>query len=99
MRNTALPRTPSQRPAKRSTVEAKRLGEKVRLLREARGWSQSGLAWAIGGKKHGVISRIERGQTSPNADTILRLAELFNVTPNVLLCDEVEIPAEALWPE
>lgn len=68
-----------------------RLGQKVRLLRERAGLSQSELAQALGlsESSKGFISEIESGKKMPKAELVLRLADLFRVTTDFLLRDDM----------
>lgn len=54
-------------------------GLKLRYEREARGWSQAGLALALG-VPYSNISRWERGETLPTHDYWQKLTELFGKT-------------------
>ena len=56
-----------------------RLARRVRLEREARGWSLADLA-ARSGVSKAAISRIERAEMSPTAVTLVRLATAFDLT-------------------
>ncbi|UQN05106.1 helix-turn-helix domain-containing protein [Deinococcus sp. QL22] len=51
----------------------------IRLEREARGWSQADLAQHSGVSK-ASISKIERGEMSPTAGTLVRLAGAYGLT-------------------
>ncbi len=65
-----------------STTEddtAVRLAERLKLEREARGWSLADLA-ARSGVSRGAISKIERGESSPTAGLLVRLADAFDLT-------------------
>jgi transcriptional regulator with XRE-family HTH domain len=63
------------------------LRERVRQLREERGWSQGELAEKIGADP-AQISRYEHGRITPSADAIIRLAETFGVSTDYLLVDD-----------
>jgi transcriptional regulator with XRE-family HTH domain len=64
----------------------------IRLEREARGWSQAELAEHAGVAK-ASISKIERGEVSPSAVILLRLATAFDLTlAGLLLRAEGEKP-------
>lgn len=66
------------------------LRQRVRQLREERGWSQGGLAEKVGADP-AQISRHEHGRITPSADAIIRLAQTFAVSTDYLLVDD------ALW--
>lgn len=55
------------------------LARRLRLEREARGWSQAELAEHSGVAK-ATISKIERGEMSPTAVLLVKLAGAFNLT-------------------
>lgn len=56
-----------------------RLARRIRLEREARGWSLADLAKASAVSK-AAISKIERGEVSPTAGVLVRLATAFGLT-------------------
>lgn len=55
------------------------LARRIHLEREARGWSQADLAGRSGVSK-AAISKIERGEMSPTAVLLVRLAGAFDLT-------------------
>ena len=58
-------------------IENKNLGQKIKLLRKSKGWTQEQLAEQIGiDNKH--LSRIEKGYHMPNYQIIKKLAQIFN---------------------
>ncbi len=61
-------------------VRRKKLGEKLRKLREEKDLSLRELA-ALADTDHSQIHRIEIGQISPTAITLENLAEALKVTP------------------
>jgi transcriptional regulator with XRE-family HTH domain len=61
--------------------------DRVKTLRAERGWSQTDLAGKIGAAP-AQISRYESGRTAPSADTVIRLAEVFDVSCDYLLVDQ-----------
>ena len=61
-----------------------RLALRIRLEREARGWSQGDLALRSDVSK-AMISKIERGEASPTAVLLARLATAFELTLAALL--------------
>jgi transcriptional regulator with XRE-family HTH domain len=65
-----------------TTVEdgtAARLAERLKLERESRGWSLADLA-ERSGVSRAAISKIERGDSSPTAGLLVRLADAFDLT-------------------
>jgi transcriptional regulator with XRE-family HTH domain len=56
-----------------------RIAQRVRLERDARGWSLADLA-ARSGVAKATISKIERGEMSPTATLLVRLAGAFDLT-------------------
>lgn len=69
----------------------RRLGTKVRRLRKQACLSQTQLAVELGLSEHskGYISEIESGKKTPPTEMIVLLAELFKVTTDYLLRDEI----------
>lgn len=59
------------------------LGERIRALRDERHWSQDELATQVGSDARG-ISRYEHGKITPSLDTLIRIAETFNVSLDYL---------------
>ena len=64
------------------------LAEKIVLLRKRKGWSQEELADKLDISRQSV-SKWELGASIPDLDKILRLSELFDVTTDYLLKDDV----------
>jgi transcriptional regulator with XRE-family HTH domain len=62
------------------------LGERIRELRTERNWSQDELAAHVGSDARG-ISRYENGKITPGLDTLIRIAETFNVSLDYLAVD------------
>lgn len=62
------------------------------MLRERHGMSQQRLAGELGGTSHSFIYKLENGQKKPNAEHLLKLSRLFDVSIDVLLKDELELP-------
>ena len=61
-----------------------RLGQNVRQLREAKGWSQEDYADRAGIHRT-YVSDIERGRRNPTITVVERLAQPLGVTPGSLL--------------
>ncbi len=69
-----------------------KLGEKLRILREAHGWTQEDVAHVLGLKAQSRISTFESDKTPPSALQLLVLAALFGVSADYLLHDEESEP-------
>ena len=61
------------------------LPDQIKVLRKEHGWSQADLATRVGGDA-GQISRYENGKITPSVDVVVRLAEIFDVNTDYLLC-------------
>ena len=68
-----------------------RFGEKLRFLREQNNLTMRELAAELGLKSHGSVSDFERGRAMPSAALAVRVADLFDVTTDQLLRDELEV--------
>jgi excisionase family DNA binding protein len=64
-----------------------RAGQRLRALREAAGLNQQDLA-ARAGLTHEAISRLELGQKSAKAPTIMKLAQALSTDPERFVSDE-----------
>lgn len=71
----------------------RRFGEKLRLLRARHGMTLREVAAALGQRSHSHITQIEFGRRKPNVELVMKVAQLFNVTPDLLLRDELDLPA------
>ncbi|MHA0043176.1 helix-turn-helix domain-containing protein [Deinococcus sp. PEB2-63] len=71
--------TISNSPGVTAEQAAGQLARQITAEREARGWTQATLAGRAGVSK-AAVSRIERGEMSPTAVTLLRLAGAFDLT-------------------
>ena len=69
-------------------------GAKLRALRQQQHWGQTDLARRLGLARRGYISNLEAGRKAPSIDLVVHIADLFGVTTDALLRDEVQIPAE-----
>lgn len=65
------------------------LAEKIFNLRKKNGWSQEELAEKLGVTRQS-ISKYEGAQSIPDLDKILKLSEIFGVTTDYLIKDELE---------
>ena len=70
-----------------------KLSDKLIELRKAKGWSQEDFAEKMDVSRQ-AISRWENGTALPDAQNILRISKLFNVTADYLLNDDYESEIE-----
>lgn len=69
--------------------EAPTFGDKLRKLRKERGWSQDELGQRAG--IHGRhVGKYEIGRAMPNAETVVKLAEVFGVSIDYLLREDLD---------
>lgn len=71
-----------------------RLGEKLRKIREHKGWSLDRMAEAVGKKGTSRRTRVyewETGMRQPDLPTLLAYAKLIGVSTDVLIDDEAEL--------
>ena len=64
-----------------------KLSDKITKLRKVNGWSQEDLAEKLSVSRQ-AISRWENGTALPDANNILQLSKLFNVTTDYLLNED-----------
>ncbi len=69
-----------------------RFGEKLRTLRKQREMTLVEVASALGYVSFGRISELEAGKKRPSLEFVLRVAEYFQVTPDQLLRDDLDLP-------
>lgn len=67
-----------------------KFGEKLRALREQQGLSLRQLGNLLGVTKIHVWN-LEKGKKVPNVAMVLKIAKVFNVTPNDLILDELDL--------
>lgn len=68
----------------------KRFGEKLRALRMRHGLTIRELAEILG-FHNTYINKIETGKRSPSAKMILKVTQLFNVSADQLIRDDLEL--------
>lgn len=66
-----------------------KLSDKLIMLRKEKGWSQEDFAEKLDVSRQ-AISRWENGTALPDAQNILQISKLFNVTADYLLNDDYE---------
>ena len=69
------------------------LGEKIQKLRKQRGLSQEALAEKVTVTRQ-TISKWELGQSLPDLDFIAQLSDIFSVSSDYLIKDEMTEPDE-----
>jgi transcriptional regulator with XRE-family HTH domain len=67
-----------------------RFGEKLRSLRRRQGLSQIQLGDKLD-VQQSYVGKMERGERTPNVAMLLKIAELFNVSFDQLMNDDLEI--------
>ena len=75
-------------------VKVQRFGEKLRTLRKRHKMTTTQLTAALGFVNDGYISLLENGKRMPNVGIALKVSQLFNVTTDQLLRDDLELPDE-----
>jgi transcriptional regulator with XRE-family HTH domain len=68
----------------------KRIGEKLHALRVRHGYTARELAEMLG-VSHTHILRMEKGEKGPSANLVLKISQLFNVSADQLLRDDLEL--------
>lgn len=66
-------------------------GERLKALREARGWTQEEVARRLNVSR-AAVGHWERGKNEPSYDTLIRLARLYN-TSTAYLIGETDDPS------
>ena len=67
-----------------------RFGEKLRALRQGQGMTLMELATALDAH-FSHLGNIERGQKKPSTELLLKVADLFDVTTDQLMRDELDL--------
>ncbi|WPX08227.1 helix-turn-helix domain-containing protein [Anaerocellum danielii] len=75
---------------KRVTKIGRSIGQKVKQLREAKGWSINQLG-LYAGVTPSTIARMEKGESEPPISTLLRIAKALNVSLEELLSESEQI--------
>jgi len=67
-----------------------RFGEKLRTLRNHQSLSlrQLGVMLKV---SHTFIAQLEKGEKTPNVAMVLKISQIFGVTTDVLIKDELEL--------
>jgi transcriptional regulator with XRE-family HTH domain len=67
-----------------------RFGEKLRTLRKRRGLTQEQISQMLEVSRP-YVAKLERGEKMPNAPMIIKIADIFGVTADQLMRDELEL--------
>ena len=81
----------------RARLRQERLGEKLLQIRLALGLSQTEMLHRLGAQdliSYHQISRYETGQREPSLRILLQYARAANVSTDVLIDDELDLPAK-----
>ena len=81
----------------RPRLRQKRLPEKLRAIRDALGLSQTGMLKLLGAEdliEYNRISEFESGKGEPPLRILLQYARIANVWTDVLIDDELDLPAK-----
>jgi transcriptional regulator with XRE-family HTH domain len=76
-------------------TQAAQFGAKLKALRSHVGWSQGDLARRLGLARQGYISNLEAGRKRPSPELAVQIADLFGVTTDYLLRDDIPLEAES----
>lgn len=68
-----------------------KFGEKLRKLRQQHGVSLRELSTQLGYASHSYVTALEKNERKPSAEVILKLADLFDVTTDQLMRDEIAL--------
>ena len=71
------------------------LSENLKVLRKQKGFSQEELAVRVNVVRQ-TVSKWEKGLSVPDADTVVKLAEVFGVSVNELLGEEIKVEDNSL---
>jgi transcriptional regulator with XRE-family HTH domain len=67
-----------------------RFGEKLRALRKRRGLTQEQISQMLEVSRP-YVAKLERGEKMPNAPMIIKIADIFGVTADQLMRDELKL--------
>lgn len=76
------------------------IGDKIRAMREANGWTQEQLAERMGYSSKSTINKIEKNINDVNQKTMAKFADVFNcdVTEFIVKSNAVTEPSTAYLP-
>jgi transcriptional regulator with XRE-family HTH domain len=67
-----------------------KFGGKLRTLRNRQGLTLRELADMLD-VSHTFVARIEKGEKTPNVTMVLKIAQIFDISTDVLIKDELEL--------
>jgi transcriptional regulator with XRE-family HTH domain len=70
-------------------------GEKLRTLRKRAKLTQQELAEQLGYTDQSFIALVERGKRNPTVEMVLKVSNLFHVTADQLIRDELELDSSS----
>jgi transcriptional regulator with XRE-family HTH domain len=71
-----------------------KFGEKLRILRQRRGLSLRDLSSMLGYASHSYVTALEKNERKPSAEVVLKIADIFGVTADLLMRDELDLNHE-----
>jgi len=74
------------------------MGKRIRKYREAKGWSQSELAYQVQ-MSNTTISHIEVGSGKPELNTVVCIANALGISLDMILCESLNVSLEAYQTE
>jgi transcriptional regulator with XRE-family HTH domain len=75
----------------KSRPSIQRFGEKLKTLRLSRGLTLQQFADSLGYSAHGYISELEAGKKTPTVEFVLSVSQLYDISIDELLKDELEV--------
>jgi len=72
-----------------------RFGDKLRVLRTRHNLTLRDLAAQLGYTTHGYVNAVEKGRKKPSLEFVVKVAELFDVTADQLLRDDLDVEASS----
>jgi transcriptional regulator with XRE-family HTH domain len=79
-------------------INYKKMGKRIKSARKKKKFTQERLA-EITGLSNNYISNIERGSSIPSIDTLIKICNSLNVTPDFVLLDSIYTSKEYLKDE
>ncbi|MCR5511005.1 MAG: helix-turn-helix domain-containing protein [Lachnospiraceae bacterium] len=74
-------------------TDAKEMGDKLLKIRKRSGLSQEEAAWAAGLSVR-AYADIERGSVNARIDSVIKICDVFKITPNDILVKDINDPVD-----